>query len=69
MALAPEALLLDEPTANLDADSVARIEEWLSVSIRERGLPTLWVAHDGAQLARIADRRLLIAGDRVELAS
>jgi ABC-type sulfate/molybdate transport systems ATPase subunit len=69
MALAPEALLLDEPTANLDADSVARIEAWLSESIRERGLPTLWVAHDGAQLERIADRRLVIADDRVELAS
>jgi ABC-type sulfate/molybdate transport systems ATPase subunit len=66
MALIPEALLLDEPTANLDADSVARVEEWLTKFIRERGLPTLWVAHDGAQLERVADRRLVIVGDRVE---
>jgi ABC-type iron transport system FetAB ATPase subunit len=60
LARRPRALLLDEPTANLDAESVARIEPWLVDVIRRRRLPTLWVAHDADQLRRIADRRLTI---------
>ena len=66
LAVEPEALLLDEPTANLDAKSVSRIEDWLRGVVRERGLPALWVAHDADQLGRVADRRLEIADGRVE---
>jgi len=66
IALAPGALLLDEPTANLDAKAVARIEAWLVDVIVERAIPALWVAHDTSQLARIADRRLCIVDGRVE---
>lgn len=69
LARRPDALLLDEPTANLDADSVTRIETWLRATIRRRALPTLWVAHDAAQLERVADRRLSIVDGRVEAAS
>lgn len=65
----PEALLLDEPTANLDADSTARVEAWLKRWIGERGLPVLWVAHDTAQIGRVADRHLQIRGERLERAS
>lgn len=68
LSRAPSALLLDEPTANLDAESVARVEAWLLARIRERGLPTLWVAHDRAQIERVADRRLRITNGRVEVA-
>jgi ABC-type iron transport system FetAB ATPase subunit len=64
----PDALLLDEPTANLDAESVARIESWLVEVIRTDRLPTLWVAHDAAQLDRVADRRLAIVDGRWEAA-
>jgi len=65
----PEALLLDEPTANLDAQSTARVEAWLTRLIRERRLPALWVAHDPSQIERVGDRHLRIVGDRVESAS
>ncbi|MGI9244328.1 MAG: ABC transporter ATP-binding protein, partial [Verrucomicrobiales bacterium] len=38
----PEFLLLDEPTANLDADTTRRVE----AVILATGLPALWVSHD-----------------------
>ena len=66
LAVEPRALLLDEPTANLDPKSVSRIEGWLRGVVRERGLPALWVAHDADQLGRVADRRQEILDGRVE---
>ncbi|WP_227369666.1 ATP-binding cassette domain-containing protein [Halomonas sp. M20] len=56
----PSALLLDEPTANLDEANVHRVEAWLTSRIRQEGWPVLWVAHHGAQIARVADRHLRI---------
>jgi ABC-type sulfate/molybdate transport systems ATPase subunit len=68
LARAPRALLLDEPTANLDPESTAQVEAWLTGLIRARGLPTLWVSHDRAQIDRIADHHLRIRGDALEAA-
>jgi ABC-type iron transport system FetAB ATPase subunit len=62
----PKALLLDEPTANLDAEATALVEAWLLERIRTNGWPTLWVSHDAGQIARVADTHLRIRGDRVE---
>jgi ABC-type iron transport system FetAB ATPase subunit len=59
---APHALLLDEPTANLDDATARRVEHWLLAEIRGRRLPTLWVAHSTEQIARIADRHFRIDG-------
>jgi ABC-type sulfate/molybdate transport systems ATPase subunit len=64
----PAALLLDEPTANLDAESTRRTEQWLIGWIRQHQLPTLWVAHDAGQIARVADRHLVIRNSRLERA-
>lgn len=63
LAHGPQALLLDEPTANLDADSIARVERLLIDAIHAHGWPVLWVAHDTAQIARVANHHLRIAGD------
>lgn len=60
VAMAPSVLLLDEPTANLDSDSAARVESWLLETIRARRLAALWVAHDPAQLQRVSDRSFRI---------
>ncbi|WBF19286.1 ATP-binding cassette domain-containing protein [Halomonas elongata] len=60
VAREPEALLLDEPTANLDEATIRRVEAWLVERIRARGWPTLWVAHDTGQIARVADRHWCI---------
>lgn len=66
MAINPSALLLDEPTANLDADSVALAESWLLREIAHRQLPVLWVAHDREQIRRVAHHHFAIRGHTVE---
>ncbi|HEY2893015.1 MAG TPA: ATP-binding cassette domain-containing protein [Pirellulales bacterium] len=59
LQLAPAVLLLDEPTAALDAQSVAAIErlvsEWHGAS---SGRAWLWVTHSETQLARVSTRIL-----------
>ncbi len=67
LVLNPEALLLDEPTANLDPYNVGLIEE----IIREHGSTTVaLVTHNTFQARRLADRvGLLLNGKLVELAS
>lgn len=62
----PRALLLDEPTANLDPDLTRQVEGWLRDYCRRERLPVLWVAHDRDQIARVADRHFVIRGDRLE---
>jgi len=62
----PSALLLDEPTANLDGESIRRVEAWLRELIDRQSLPTLWVAHDPAQIRRVGARHFHIHGPRLE---
>lgn len=62
---APSALLLDEPTANLDEATTRRAEAWLVGRIRERGWPVIWVAHDPGQIQRVADRHWRIDGTKL----
>lgn len=52
----PDVLLLDEPTAHLDAATEQRVEELLAELIRDRGLTCVLVTHDTAQAARLGDR-------------
>ncbi len=59
----PGALLLDEPTASLDADNVGRAEELLTRYRLKEKIPVLWVSHDPEQLIRVADRRLFMKHD------
>lgn len=69
LARDPEALLLDEPTANLDDENTRRVEDWLTGLIERRRLPVVWVAHAREQIARVADRHCRIAGGRLETVS
>jgi ABC-type iron transport system FetAB ATPase subunit len=62
----PRALLLDEPTANLDPELTREVEAWLRDYARRERLPVLWVAHDRAQIERVADRHFAIRGARLE---
>ncbi|WP_379865872.1 ATP-binding cassette domain-containing protein [Marinobacter sp. M5B] len=66
LVLEPEALLLDEPTANLDNDSTEAIESWLLEEIRRRRIAVLWVAHDPGQIHRVADTHYRIRGTTLE---
>ena len=55
LALEPEVLLLDEPTASLDADATAAVEN----ALRElRGVSLVLVTHDPAQAERLAERTI-----------
>ena len=51
----PRALLLDEPTASLDAENIERTETLLVDYCRQQQAPLLWVSHDTQQLERVAD--------------
>jgi sulfonate transport system ATP-binding protein len=62
----PRALLLDEPTANLDGDMSLRLENWVQGLARTERMPVLWVAHDPAQIHRIATRHFRINDDHLE---
>jgi ABC-type iron transport system FetAB ATPase subunit len=68
LELEPEVLLLDEPTANLDESSSARVEELIEEYRRSRGAAVLWVGHSAEQRRRVAERGFVInaAGELLE---
>lgn len=59
-----EVLLADECTSSLDPDAAAVIESSARAWAHE-GNTVVWVTHDAAQRARMADRSLRIEGGRV----
>jgi len=61
----PAALLLDEPTANLDRENTRKVESLLMDYKTARNVPLLWVSHDAEQSDRIADRRFLLHENRL----
>jgi phosphate-transporting ATPase len=61
---APKVLMLDEPTAALDANSVAAVERLIAERVAA-GLAVLWVSHDAAQGERVAKRFLRVDSGRV----
>lgn len=56
IAVEPEVLLLDEPTANLDPVSAARVEELITDIIKRHVTTVIMATHDMAQGQRLADR-------------
>jgi putative ABC transport system ATP-binding protein len=60
----PEVLLLDEPTSSEDAAAARVIEQAVRELADNTNLCALWVSHDAAQVARIADRVLRIEHGR-----
>jgi len=65
LLLEPQVLLLDEPTASLDAAARGAVEAlvaaWLDRPAGPRqGRGYLWTSHDEAQVARVSDRRLAL---------
>ncbi|MEO6062203.1 MAG: phosphate ABC transporter ATP-binding protein, partial [Thermoflexales bacterium] len=53
LAIAPDVLLLDEPTANLDPANVRLIEAAVLEHRRARGCTVVWVTHNLAQARRV----------------
>jgi putative ABC transport system ATP-binding protein len=62
----PRVLLLDEPTASLDADSVSAVEALVARYRKQHHAAVLWVSHDKQQIQRVASRRLQLTNGRVE---
>jgi tungstate transport system ATP-binding protein len=61
----PELLFLDEPTANLDPVSTAKVEEVLAYVIRERKTTIVMATHNMSQGQRLADRIGVLMGGKV----
>lgn len=57
----PQVLLLDEPTANLDADNCSRVEKFIEKYIQENNSAAIWVSHNSAQLKRVAKKCYLLS--------
>jgi tungstate transport system ATP-binding protein len=64
LALEPDVLLLDEPTANLDPASTAVIERIVS-DAHQRGTKIIFVTHDLGQARRLADEVVFLHRGRV----
>jgi ABC-type iron transport system FetAB ATPase subunit len=58
----PQVLLLDEPTAALDAAATALAEELIKFQLLA-GRAVILVSHDAAQIERLAHGRLQLAGE------
>ena len=67
MALAgePRILIADEPTTALDVTVQAQIVSLVAELLQQTGMAAIWVTHDLALLARIADRVLVMFAGRV----
>lgn len=73
LARAPQALLLDEATANLDPSNRERVERLVEVYRQEHDAAVLWVSHDPEQRYRLSEgsggapagRRLVIQNRRL----
>ena len=67
LALGPRVLLLDEPTANIDAGLGLRMEAVLREVSRESGTTVVFSTHNFSQASRLADDILYLSeGRRVE---
>jgi tungstate transport system ATP-binding protein len=70
MVIEPEVLLLDEPTANLDPNSAAKVEQLISYVTEQHNTTLIMATHDMSQGQHLADRigvlldgRLIQIGD------
>lgn len=74
LALEPELLLLDEPTAGLDPDRSQNFVELVGSLQQELGLTVLMVTHDlntlaglATHVAVLADQRIIACGPKAEV--
>jgi tungstate transport system ATP-binding protein len=68
MILRPDALLLDEPTANLDPYNIKIIEDIVKKANIERGTTLVLVTHNVFQARRLAHRiALILDGKLIEV--
>jgi len=66
LALDPELLFLDEPTAGLDPDSAGGVDELVHKLRDLFGLTIVMITHDLDLLWQVADRVAVLAGGKVQ---
>jgi phospholipid/cholesterol/gamma-HCH transport system ATP-binding protein len=66
LALDPELLFLDEPTAGLDPDSAGGVDELVRKLRDLFGLTIVMITHDLDLLWQVADRVAVLAGGKVQ---
>jgi tungstate transport system ATP-binding protein len=66
LCLQPQLLLLDEPTANLDAGQVAALEKFL-VALPQQGMTLVIASHDSGQSKRLGGKIISLANGRLIL--
>ena len=64
MALRPRALLLDEPSANIEAGLALRVEAAVREIGRETGVTVIFSSHNYSQASRLADGILYLSEGR-----
>jgi energy-coupling factor transport system ATP-binding protein len=64
LAMEPEALVLDEPAAGLDPRGREEILGRVRSLHREQGLTVVIISHNMDEVARLADRLLVLAGGK-----
>jgi len=67
MAMEPEILILDEPTAGLDPRGREQVLRMIREYQRRRGTTVLLVTHSMEDVARVADRVLVMAEGQVAM--
>jgi len=65
MIIRPKALLLDEPTTNLDPANVLTIEELIKYGKNKYGISVIIVTHNMFQAKRLSDNCLFMLGGRI----
>ena len=65
LAQRPTVLLLDEPTANLDAHHTGRVEAVVAEYRAAHSAAVIWVSHDAEQIQRVASRVLHMKSGRL----
>jgi molybdate transport system ATP-binding protein len=65
----PELLLMDEPLSSLDLDAKAEIMPYLDRIHQTLSIPVVYVSHDPAEIARLADRVLIMREGRIVVAA
>jgi ABC-type iron transport system FetAB ATPase subunit len=63
----PQVLLLDEPTASLDPQSIFAVEKLVADYQRQTGACALWVSHEAGQTVRVATRHFLMGATGLEI--
>lgn len=65
LAVSPGLLLMDEPLAALDRDRKAEILPYLEALVNELEIPLIYVSHSADEVARLADKLVLLSDGRV----